>query len=127
MVTHWCVAIFTHLKVMTVVRQFQCMNFGASKMMGPGDVMNSQASHKPGCPENSAAYPGPCNCKEIRDVHPKLMATPPECPAWEDGRHCFVVFYERDLGGGMMEGSMTPNGGRQGRKLCACGAEVRRK
>ncbi len=67
--------------------------------------------HRDGCPGL------PCLC-----VHYEKMAKYAECPAWEDGRHCFVptVDSRTALARGGFDGPPT-------HKACACGAEIGRR
>ncbi len=52
----------------------------------------------------------------------EMEIRPPECPTWEDGRHCFVptVDSRTALARGGFDGPPT-------HKACACGAEVGRR
>ena len=55
----------------------------------------------------------------------EMEIRPPECPAWEDGRHCFVARFTS--GGEHHFHHVVTSGGDATTKRCACGAEVRRK
>jgi hypothetical protein len=55
-----------------------------------------------------------------RELMQKLANETP-CPAWEDGRHCFVDGATRSAGGVSVPGHPAFE-----KKRCACGAEVKR-